>query len=231
MDKSIWDSLLPYLAVHYANPSSIHREGRLARDALERARATIAAFFGTEAQDIIFTSGQVESANLAIQGFAFANSSKGRHIITSSKEPLAILGPCKFLELCGFKASYVGSYDALEKQMRTDTILAAMSDAAWPVEEFVRAAKRRGAAFFLDASNRFGKTAIDVHKLGVDMLSCDSASIGGPQGVGALYIKKGIKLAPIVVGGHHERSFRAGTENVAGIVGFAKAVEVAARCL
>lgn len=248
--KEVVEAMQPFFNKIYGNASSIHQMGRDARAAIDRARDTVSDFLGTEAVDIIFTSGGTEGDNFAIKGVAFANKNYGNHIITSQVEHLAVLEPCKFLEKEGFQVTYlpVDKYgfvkaDSLEKAITDKTILVSIMHAnnevgtIQPIKELTKIVKRANQSrvaskkqrifFHTDAVQSFGKIPVDVEGLGVDLLSVSAHKIHGPKGIGALYIRKGTKISAYQQGGHHERSLRAGTENVPGIVGFAKAVELA----
>lgn len=233
-------AMLPYFAEHFGNPSSIHSFGREARDAVEAARETIAAFLGVAREEVVFTSGGTESDNLAIKGVAHAR--RAGHIITSQIEHHAVLRTCQHLEREGFSATYLpvdghGLVDpeAVERAIRPDTILISIQYAnsevgtIEPVEEIAVVARARGIPFHVDGVQAFGKIPFKVREIGIDLLSFSSHKIYGPKGVGGLYIRKGIKMVPLQHGGDHERRRRAGTENVAACVGFAKAVELRAR--
>ncbi|HQP30721.1 MAG TPA: cysteine desulfurase family protein [Deltaproteobacteria bacterium] len=236
--------MLPYFGYHYGNPHSIHGLGKRARIALERARAQVAGLIGASSHEIIFTSGGTEADNLAIQGVARGLSHKGRHIITSSVEHHAVLNTCAFLETSGFEVSYLGvdgqgrvDPAAVERAIRGDTILISVMHAnnevgtIEPIEEIGRIARRRGVLLHTDAVQSAGKIPIDVESLQVDLLSLAAHKLYGPKGVGALYVRSGVKLAPLVFGGGHEQGLRAGTENICAIVGFGQACTVAGRDL
>ena len=235
----VLDAMLPYFKEKFGNASSIHGFGREAKVAIEDAREKTAEIIGASSTEIFFTSGGTESDNLAVKGTAFANRKKGRHIITSKIEHHAILESCKFLEKEGFEVTYLpvdsqGRLDPedLRKAIRDDTILVSIMYAnnevgiIQPVEELCKIAREKGVYFHTDAVQAVGKAPIELKKLNVDMLSMSGHKIYGPKGVGAIFIRKGIRITPLSHGGHHERSRRAGTENVAGIVGFAKALEL-----
>jgi cysteine desulfurase len=236
----VLEAMLPYYQDKFGNPSSIHSFGREAKVALEESREKVAYLLGVSSSEIYFTSGGTESDNLAVKGVAFANRDKGRHIITSKIEHHAILESCKFLEKEGFEVTYLpveskGVVDPedLRKALKNDTILVSIMyvnnevGSIQPLEDISRIVKDKGIYLHTDAVQALGKIPIDVRKLNVDMLSVSGHKIYGPKGVGAVYIRKGVRITPWSHGGHHERSRRAGTENVPGIVGFAKAVELA----
>lgn len=233
-------AMLPYLSERFGNPSSIHGFGREARDALEAARETLARFLGVAPEEIVFTSGGTESDNLAIKGVAGARP--GGHIITSQVEHHAVLRTCEALERAGHAVTYLpvdgdGLVDPedVRRALRPDTILVTVQGAnsevgtVMPVEEIGRIAADRGIPFHVDGVQTFGKVPFSVREAGIALLSMSSHKIYGPKGVGALYIRRGTRMVAVQHGGDHERRRRAGTENVPGIVGFARAVELRAR--
>ena len=238
----VLEAMLPFYKEAYGNASSIHSFGREARKAVEASRETIAAFIGASPDEIIFTSGGTESDNTAIKGVIEANASKGNHIITSVIEHHAVLNTCKYLEKHGCTVTYlpvdefgVVSVDELKNAITADTILVSImhanneTGALQPIEEIGAVTRAKGIIFHSDAVQSLTKVPVDVDKMNVDRLSFSGHKIYAPKGVGVLYKRKGIKMAPLIVGGHHEKNKRAGTENVAGIVGFAKAVEISKR--
>lgn len=238
----VLEAMLPYYKDKFGNASSIHCFGREAKVTLEETREKVAESINTDPSEICFTGGGTESDNLAVKGTAFANRQKGKHIITSKIEHHAILESCKFLEKEGFEVTYlpVDKYgfvdpDDLKKVLRKDTILVSIMYAnnevgtIQPIEELAKVTKDNGTYFHTDAVQSVGKTPVDVQKLNVDMLSISAHKIYGPKGVGAIYIRKGTRMTSWSHGGSHERSRRAGTENIPGIVGLAKAVEIARR--
>jgi len=233
-------AIAPFYKDAYGNASSLHAKGREARDAVDQARQTIGDFLGTEPEDILFTASGTEADNMAVKGIAWTNRDNKRHIITTSIEHKAILASCKQLEIEGFEVTYLPvdkhglvSPDMLKKAIKKDTCLVSIMHAnneigtIQPIKELAAIAKAAGVVFHTDAVQTFGKLPIDVEQVGADLLSVSSHKIYGPKGIGALYVRKGIKMIPLVHGGHHERKLRAGTENVAGIVGFGKAVQLA----
>lgn len=239
LHPEVLEAMLPYFKEKFGNASSIHGFGREAKVALEDAREKVVEIIGVSSSEIFFTSGGTEADNLAVKGTAFASIKKGKHIVTSKIEHHAILESCKFLEKEGFEVTYLpvdsqGLVDPedLRKAIRDDTTLVSIMYAnnevgiIQPIEELCKIAKEKGVYFHTDAVQAAGKVPIDVQKLNVDMLSMSGHKIYGPKGVGALFIRKGVRIMPLSHGGHHERSRRAGTENVAGIVGFAKALEL-----
>lgn len=240
--SEVFEAMLPYYKDKFGNASSIHSFGREAKVALEESREKVAKFINASPQEIYFTCGGTESDNLAIKGTAFANRKKGKHIITSKIEHHAVLESGKFLEKEGFEITYlpVDKYgfvdpDDLKKAIRKDTILVSIMHVnnevgtIQPLEELCKISKEKGAYFHTDAVQSVGKMPVDVQKLNVDMLSMSGHKIYGPKGAGAIYIRKGTRMTSWSHGGHHERSRRAGTENVPGIVGLAKTVEIAQR--
>ena len=238
----VLETMLPFYKEKFGNASSIHSFGREAKAALEEAREKVANFLGTSPQEIYFTSGGTEADNLAVKGVAFANRKKGNHLITSSIEHHAVIESCKFLEREGFETTYLPvdrsglvNPEELKKAIKKETILVSIMFAnnetgiIEPIEELAKIAKENEVYFHTDAVQAVGKIPIDVNKSNIDMLSLSAHKIYGPKGVGTLYIRKGIRITPWTHGGHHEKNRRAGTENVAGIVGLAKTLEIAQR--
>jgi cysteine desulfurase len=236
----VLEAMLPYFREYFGNASSVHSFGRDARNGMEEARERLANFIGAQSSEIIFTSGGTESDNFAIEGAAYDNIKKGKHIITSLIEHPAVLNTCKHLETHGFEVSYltVDQYgvidlDELRNLIRDETVLITVMQAnnevgtIQPLKEIGKIAKEKGIILHSDAVQALGKIPINVNDLGVDMLSFSAHKIYGPKGIGALYIRKGTKVEPLIRGGHHERNRRGGTENVPGIVGFGKAIEIA----
>ncbi|MCM8781462.1 MAG: cysteine desulfurase NifS, partial [Candidatus Omnitrophica bacterium] len=243
LDPLVLNARLPYCKDIFGNASSVHEFGRLARKGIDDARLKVASLLGAnDVDEIVFTGSGTESDNFAIKGIANALKPKGDHIITSSIEHYAVLNACKFLERNGYKVTYltvdklgIVDLDELKRSITDKTILISVMYAnnevgtIQPVEDIAEIAKQKGVLFHTDAVQAVGKIPIDVGKLGVDLLSLSAHKLYGPKGVGALFIKKGIKPTPLLHGGHHEKNMRAGTENVAGIVGFGKAAELAAK--
>lgn len=234
----VLEAMLPYLKEQYGNPSSIHRYGRLANKAIEKARKQIAMLINADPSEILFTSGGTESNNTALYGIA----AKKPHsqIITSSIEHDAILEPCKKLAKDGFDVIYlpvdnhgVVNLSVLKNSLSDNTCLVSVMfgnnemGTIEPIAQIAQLCNERNIPFHTDAVQAVGKITIDVKKLGVDLLSISSHKINGPKGIGALYIRKGIDLIPIILGGGQEHGLRSGTENVANIVGFGKACELA----
>ncbi|GAB7386495.1 cysteine desulfurase family protein [Bacillaceae bacterium] len=234
------EAMLPYLQDHFGNPSSIHRFGRQARLAIDRARETVASALGAEPHEIVFTSGGTEADNLALIGAAYANRKKGRHIITTQVEHHAVLHTCQHLESMGFRVTYLPvdetgkvSAQAVKEAISEETILISVMygnnevGTIQPVTEIGEIARERGIVFHTDAVQAFGIVPLDVEALGVDLLSVSAHKINGPKGIGALYVSQKIRISPHIHGGSQERNRRAGTENVAAIVGFTEAVRIA----
>src|SRR5213083_28142 len=232
--------MLPYFSELYGNPSSIHAFGREARDGMDLARERVARFLTVSPQEIVFTSGGTESDNFAVKGLAWARG-KG-HLITSQVEHHAVLRACRALEAQGFDLTCVGvdgsgmvDPDDVRRAIRGDTIAISIMHAnsevgtIQPVEAIGRIARERGIPFHVDAVQTFGKLPLNVDALGIDALSFSAHKIYGPKGVAGLYVRKGTRMVAIQHGGEHERRRRAGTENVAGIVGLGKALELRAR--
>ncbi|MFA6321061.1 MAG: cysteine desulfurase NifS [Candidatus Omnitrophota bacterium] len=239
--EEVVEAMLPYFSQIYGNASSIHQFGRSARTAVDSARQKVAALLGASSpEEIIFTAGGTESDNFAIKGVAAALRSKGNHIITSTIEHHAVLNTCKYLAKEGYDITFVGvdeygvvKLDELRKAITDKTILITVMYAnnevgtVQPIEEIGKIAKEKGICFHTDAVQAVGKLPIDLKNADIDLLSMSGHKLYGPKGIGALYIKKGTKITPQMLGGHHEMGKRAGTENVSGMVGFGKACELA----
>lgn len=241
---AVVEAMLPYFSENYGNASSVYSIGVASREAITKSRDTIAGILGAKPDEIYFTAGGSESDNWALKATADAYRSKGNHIITSKIEHHAILHTCEYLEKHGFEVTYVDvdengiiKLDQLEKAIRPDTILISVMFAnneigtIQPVREIGQIAKKHGILFHTDAVQAFGQLPIHVDELNIDMLSSSAHKICGPKGIGFLYIRKGVKIRSFVHGGAQERKRRAGTENVPGIVGYAKAAEDAARTM
>jgi cysteine desulfurase len=233
-------AMLPYFTDTFGNPSSIHSYGQEAKGAIEEARVKVANLINARDEEIVFTSGGTEADNFALKGVAFANENKGNHIITSSIEHHAVIEPCKFLERSGFSVTYLAvdghgqiDPDDVRKAITDKTIIISVMYAnnevgtIEPITEIGKIAKEAGIYFHTDAVQAVGHIPVDVNELGVDLLSMSAHKLYGPKGIGALYIRKGTKLVAFMHGGEQERRRRASTENVSGIVGFAKAAELA----
>lgn len=234
------EAMLPYLNNFYGNAASIYELGRQSKKAIETAREKIAGLFNVQPKEIFFTSSGTEADNWAIKGLAYANQKKGKHIITSKIEHHAVLHSCQFLEKNGFEVTYLPvnsdgliSIADLEKAIRKDTVLISIMFAnnevgtIQPVAEIAKLADRYDIIFHTDAVQVVGNLEIDVNKLSLDAMSISAHKFGGPKGVGALYLRDGIKIENLLHGGSQERDLRAGTQNVAGIVAMAKALELA----
>ena len=232
--------MLPYFTEGFGNPSSLYSYGQEAKGAIEEARVKVATLIGARDEEIIFTSGGTEADNFAIKGVAFANESKGKHIITSSIEHHAVIEVCKFLERRGYSVTYlpVDEYglvapSEVKKAITDKTVLVSVMHAnnevgtIEPIVEIGKIAKEAGIYFHTDAVQTTGHIPVNVNELGVDLLSMSAHKLYGPKGVGALYIRKGTRLISFMHGGEQERKRRGSTENVPGIVGFGKAVELA----
>lgn len=236
----VLEAMMPYFTEEFGNPSSIYPLGQRASDAVARSRETIANLIGAKPREVYFTSGGSESDNWAVKGVARANAKKGRHIVTSTIEHHAILHACEALEREGFEVTYLPvdadglvQPEALAAALRPDTVLVSVMLAnneigtVQPVAELARIAHGAGVLFHTDAVQAFGHEPINVDDLGCDLLSASAHKLYGPKGVGLLYVRKGVKITNLIDGGQQERGMRASTENVPGIVGFAKAAELA----
>ena len=240
LKKEVLDAMMPYLTEHYGNPSSIYSIGRSAKDAIEKAREKVASAIGAMPNEIFFTGCGSEADNWAIKGIARAKEKRGKHIISSAIEHHAVLHTLNYLEKQGFSVTYLPfdetgmiSVDDLKKAIRPDTILITIMAAnnevgtIEPIEEIGKIARENNIVFHTDAVQAIGSIEIDVSKMNIDMLSLSAHKFGGPKGVGALFVKNGLRPDIFMHGGAQERSRRAGTENVASIVGLGKAIEIA----
>ncbi|MCJ7529487.1 MAG: cysteine desulfurase [Anaerolineales bacterium] len=238
------EAMLPYLYEHFGNPSSSHSYGVITKNALEKARAQVAALIGCQLSEVVFTSGGTESNNYAIRGVAQAYRQRGNHIITSAVEHPAVLEVCHWLETQGFRLTVlnVDEYGLiepvdLERSITEDTILVTVMHAnnevgtIQPITELARIAHRHGALMHTDAAQSVGKIPVNVDSLGVDLLSIAAHKLYAPKGIGALYIRNGVYLEKLMYGAAHESNRRPGTENVLEIVGLGSACQVTARDL
>ena len=238
----VLEAMIPYFTEHYGNPSSIYSFAGESKRAVDAARNTMAEFLNASTEEIYFTGGGSESDNWALKATAEAYANKGKHIITSKIEHHAVLHTCEWLEKHGFEVTYLNvdenglvDLEELKAAIRPDTILISVMFAnneigtIEPIAEIGKIAKEHGVLFHTDAVQAFGHVPIDVQAMNIDMLSASGHKVNGPKGIGLMYIRKGIKIGSFIHGGAQERHRRAGTHNVPGIVGFAKAVELASR--
>ncbi len=244
VSEEVFKEMEPYFTEEFGNPSTLYAIGRESKKALNQARQRVADAINAKPEEIIFTSGGSESDNLAIKGIAFKLAKKGKHIITTEIEHPAVTNTLNFLESLDFKVTYLPVYENgiikiedLKEAITPETILITIMHGnneigtIQPIEEIGKIAREKNIKFHTDAVQTFGKIEVDVEKLNVDLLSLSSHKINGPKGVGALYIKKGTRVVPLIHGGGQERGIRSGTENVPGIVGFGKACELASQQL
>jgi cysteine desulfurase len=241
VDPRVVEAMLPYMKTSYGNASSLHALGQEAKRALEEARARVAGLINAEKKEsMIFTSGATESNNTAIKGVANRNKDKGTKILTSSVEHMSVVNPVKFLKTKGFETVFLPvdkygflSLESLEKELTDKTVLVSIVYANGeigtiePIGEISKIVHSKNAYLHVDATAACGQVPIDVRNEGIDLLTVSSNDMYGPRGVGALYIKEGIRIEPLLHGGGQERGLRSGTENLAGIVGFGKAAEIA----
>ncbi len=242
--KEVIDEMKQYFDELYGNPSSqLYELGRKSKEAIEKSRKTVADFLNAEEKEIYFTAGGTESDNWALKGVAFANFNKGKnHIITTKIEHHAILHTCEYLEKFGVKTTYLDvdrygliDLEQLKEAITPETMLISVMFAnneigtIQPIEEIGKIAKDNGVLFHVDAVQAMGSVKIDVQKQNIDLLSMSAHKVGGPKGIGGMFIRKGIRIDNFIHGGGQERGRRAGTEGVQNIVGFGKAVEIAAR--
>jgi len=242
VDPRVVKAMLPYFSKKFGNTMSLHSFGQEAKSALEESREQVAGLVGAEADEIIFTASATESNNLALKGIAYANRSKGNHIIISSIEHPCIMESALFLEKQGFKITRlpVSGYGlvspgAVRQAIRQDTILVSVIHASneigtvQPIAKIGKICRERRVCFHSDAVQSFGKIPIDVNRMHIDLLSASSHKMYGPKGAALLYVKKGTAIEPLLHGGGQERGLRSSTVNVAAIVGFAKACEIAGK--
>ena len=240
VDPEVFKAMEPYFINSYGNASTLYSFGREARKVMEESRKMVASLIGADPDEIIFTSGGTESDNISIKGTAYRLKDKGNHIITSNIEHPAVDETCKYLEKNGFEVTYLPAgeegivkVEDLEKAITDKTILITIMHAnnevgtIQPIKEIGKVARKHKIYFHTDAVQSVGKIPVDVNELNVDMLSLSAHKLYGPKGIGALYIKKGVRLEPIFHGGGHEKGIRPGTENIAGIVGLGKACQIA----
>lgn len=238
--EEVLEAMMPFLKEKYGNPSSIYSLGQSSKVAVEKAREQVAEAIGAKKEEIYFTAGGSESDNWAIKGLAYKNKEKGNHIITSSIEHHAVLHTCQYLEKNGFEITYVNvdkdgivDLEELKNSIRDTTILITIMTAnneigtIEPIKEIGEIAKSKGIVFHTDAVQAMGSIKMDVKDMNIDLLSISAHKIYGPKGIGALYIRKGLRIDSLITGGGQERNKRAGTENVPAIVGMGKAIELA----
>jgi cysteine desulfurase len=238
--QEVLDEILPYFKDNFANPSSLYNFAEVNRSAIKLARQRVAKVINSDENEIYFTSGGSESDNWAIKGIAFANKSRGNHIITSQIEHHAVLNASKFLEKNGFSVTYLPvdsdgfiNIEDLKNAITEKTILVSIMFAnnevgtIEPISEIGKICREKGIYFHTDAVQAVGHLPVDVKSMNIDLLSMSGHKFYGPKGVGALYIRKGVKIDNLIDGGSQERGKRAGTENVSGIVGLGKAIEIA----
>jgi len=240
VDPRVLEAMMPYFSQQYGNPSSLHSWGNEARKTMEDTRAKIVALVGAKrSEEIFFTSGGTESNNLAIKGVAYRNKDRGNHIVTSTIEHMSVMNPCKSLLREGFNITYVpvdkyGVVDvqSLEKALTDKTILVSVMYAngeigtIQPIKEIGEIAHRKGALLHVDAVAAAGQVPISVENENIDLMSISSNDMYGPRGIGALYVRTGTRIQPIIQGGGQERGLRSGTENIPAIVGMGKAAEI-----
>ena len=240
IDEEVLREMMPFFKENYGNASSIYKLGRTSKKAIEESREKIAKAINANPEDIYFTAGGSESDNTIIKGIAHFNKNKGNHIITSKIEHPAVLETCKQLEQEGFEVTYINvdnngiiDLEELKKSIRENTILISIMFAnneigtIQPIKEIGEIAKKHKIVFHTDAVQAIGSIPIDVKELNIDSLSMSAHKFYGPKGIGVLYARNGIKFRKLIAGGHQEKDKRAGTENVAGIVGMGKAIEIA----
>jgi cysteine desulfurase len=239
VDPRVLEAMEPYFLEHYGNPSSLHGLGRDAEEGMTSAREKVARAINSAAGEIVFTAGGTEADNMALQGYANANRKRGNHIVTSRIEHHAILNTCEFLEREGFKVTYLPvdkfglvDLEMLKEAVTKETLLVSVMVAnneigtLEPIKEISEIAHDKGAVFHTDAVQSMTKVRTDVVRESIDMLSMSGHKFHGPKGIGALYLKKGLKIRPLVYGGGQERGMRSSTENVPGMIGIGRAIEL-----
>lgn len=239
VDSRVLKAMLPYFTKKFGNTMSLHSSGQEAKKALEDSREEVASLMNAKAQEVIFTGSATEANNTALKGVAFANKDRGKHIIVSAIEHHCILESAKWLEKQGFEVTYLpvdryGLVDLnrLENEIRKDTILVSIMHAnneigtIEPIEEIGKICREHGVLFHTDAAQTFGKIKVDVEKMSLDLLTASAHKMYGPKGIGALYIREGVKIEPLLHGGGHEFGLRSSTVNVPGIVGSAEAARI-----
>lgn len=242
VDPAVFEAMKPYYAQEFANASSVHRKGQAARHAVEAAREQIAACLAVEPGDITFTSGGTEADNLAVRGAMMSRLLERKHLAVSAIEHSAVLHPSRFLSTLGCQVTYVPvspggivDLEALEKAVTPETSVVSLMHVnnevgtIQPVAEAAKIAHAKGAYFHVDAVQSFGRMEVHPEEIGADLLTISAHKICGPKGEGALYVRKGLKIKPVLYGGHQEKNLRPGTENVAAIAGFGKAAELAVK--
>ena len=240
VDDQVLKEMLPYFSIKYGNPSSLYSIGRKSKKAIEEARKRVSSAINAKPKEIVFTGCGSESDNIALKGIAYANKNKGNHIITTKIEHSAILNSCKLLEKEGFNVTYLDvdengliSLEELKSKITNKTILISVMFAnneigtIQPIEEIGKIAREKNIIFHTDGVQAIGNINIDVQRMNIDLLSISAHKFYGPKGVGALYIREGINCSRLQDGGHQEKNMRAGTENVSGIVGLGKAIQIA----
>jgi cysteine desulfurase len=242
VDERVVDAMLPYMREHFGNPSSVHSFGFRAREAIEEAREKVLALINGSDGDLVFTSGATEANNLAIIGYALRNVKRGKHVLVSAVEHMSVINPAKFLQKQGFQVEFipVDSYgmvnlDFIAERVRDDTILVSVQHAnnevgtIQPIEQIAEILEDKNTVLHVDATASLGKIEVDVERLKADMLTLSSNDIYGPRGMGGLFIRNGVRLQPVILGGGQEKGLRSGTENVPAIVGFGVAAEITAK--
>jgi len=241
VDSRVLEAMSECHSVKFGNPSSVHRFGGEAAECVRRARERVADLIGAgDPKEIIFTSGATEANNLALIGYSFRNRKSGRRIITTSIEHMSIMNPCKHLQKLGFEVVYLPvdsegfvNIERLEKEITEDTILVSINYAngeigtIQPIKEVGKITREKGIILHVDATAACGKIPVNVQDENIDMMTISSNDMYGPKGVGALYVRQGVRIEPIILGGGQERGYRSGSENVPGIVGMGKAAEIA----